>query len=155
MLCPCWVGQRYDVIQTGSLLHMFEVLELVYLELDAYSVECLNYSHYFVPEGKQRNENCVWWCHRCNSHQHSMAENSQSAFFSPVWLTEAFVCVGRQCQHWHKWFHFRSQENVDLLCAKITTFKEIYTLFLHISSSVEMSFNLYSLRGLVVAYYLN
>lgn len=65
-------------------LRMFEVLELVCLESDAYSVERLNYSHYFVPGGKQRNENRVWWCHRCNSHQHSTAENSQSAFFGPV-----------------------------------------------------------------------
>lgn len=126
MLCPWWVGQRYDAIQTESLLHMFEVLEFACLELGAYSVECLNYSHYFVPEGKQRNENGVWWRHRCNS-QHSTAENSQSAFFSPVWVTEVFVCFGQQCQHWHKWFHFRSQEYVDLLCAKINTFKEINT----------------------------
>lgn len=114
-----WV--RDMTCQTGSLphiVHIFEVLKMVCLELEAYSGECLVYSHYFVLECKQRNENRVCWCHRCNSHQHSTAENSQSAFFYPAWLTEVFVCFAQWRQNWIKWFHFRSQENVDLLRAK-------------------------------------
>lgn len=114
-----WVrDMRWFRLYRFPIVHIFEVLKMVCLELDAYSRECLIYSHYFVPECKQRNENRVCWCHRCNSHQHSTAENSQSAFFCPAWLTEGFVCFAQWRQNWLKWFHISQKTRKCGMCVQ-------------------------------------
>lgn len=114
-------GRARDMSQTGLYPYISICLKL-WRWCIWRSEECLN-SHYFVLECREKWKQCVW-CHRCNSHQHSTAENSQTAIFCSVWLTEVFLC-GQQRQHWIKWFGFESKGNVELLHPKINTMKKI------------------------------